>query len=113
MLTVSTTPAAAPFPASGVGLHGRCAYVREGPQETWAVRYKAERPVPIHPAIIVTFSPRRRFIQATQSYWSNALRFLLGVPDWSQHLVHHRIATDDVTRDMLEEKFDIHILELF
>jgi hypothetical protein len=67
----------------------------------------------LHPPVTVTFAPRRLLVQSMQSVWDDALRFVLGVPDRPTSLIHHLIASDDVTRGAREERFEKCILELF
>jgi hypothetical protein len=92
---------------------GPVAHIREGPQQTGGMGHQPERPRPIHPPITATVAPRGFPVQAMPSFGGDALSFVLGVPDRSPGLVHHLIATDDLPRSILEERFETHILEPF
>lgn len=101
------------FQPQMVGFMGTVTPVLEGPQHTGAMRHHAEPPMPIHLPVTVAFAPRRVLVHAPQPIWDAPLGFVLGMPDWSQGLVHHLLATNDVTRGALEERFEPQNLELF
>jgi hypothetical protein len=77
------------------------------------MRHQTERPMPIHPPVTVTFTPRGLLIQSVQPSGDEPWRSLLGVPDRSPRVIHHLIAAHDLTRSIHEEIFEQHILELF